>query len=80
MDKMDFLNYLKHEYQEYCVIPSIEYQKKREKREFINGLMKGSRFFGVSFDDLEEIVQSQSSLCFDSLEEMLEIPTYIRMR
>ncbi|WP_305838333.1 hypothetical protein [Photobacterium leiognathi] len=62
------------------MIPSIEYQKKRERREFINGLMKGSRFFGVSFDDLEEIVQSKSSLCFDSLKEMLEIPTYIRMR
>ncbi len=32
MDKTDFLNYLKHEYQEYCVIQSIEYQKKREKK------------------------------------------------
>ncbi|MEZ8104080.1 hypothetical protein [Vibrio cortegadensis] len=78
MRNAEFLEYLKSEFQEYCAIPISQSQHKSEKKQFINGLMKASRFFGVSFDDLNEIIKSQPQASFHGFEDMLDVPTYIR--
>lgn len=74
--KSEFLALLKSEYELYCSMPSSSVQIKNDKKQFINGLMTASRIFGVSFEELKEIIYSDS---FDSLsDERLDIPPFIR--
>ncbi|ANO34292.1 hypothetical protein BCT86_13830 [Vibrio breoganii] len=76
-NKQAFLDLLSEEYQQYLAIPSTQWQKKRENKQFIRGLMTASRLFGISFDELSEIVGCDSNQAL-SIEDMLEVPTYIR--
>ncbi|MFA0157635.1 hypothetical protein [Vibrio sp. 10N.261.46.A3] len=76
--KVELLALLTQEYCDYCEIPVSEVEKKREKKSFINGLMTASRVIGVSFDELNEIVGANTESKFESLDDKLAIPTYIR--
>ncbi|BAC94586.1 conserved hypothetical protein [Vibrio vulnificus YJ016] len=76
--KAELLALLTQEYRDYCEIPVSEVQQKREKKSFINGLMTACRVIGISFDELNEIVGVNTESKFETLEEKLEIPTYIR--
>ncbi|MEJ2763715.1 hypothetical protein VV869_06995 [Photobacterium sp. MCCC 1A19761] len=78
MEKTEFFDYLRHEFQEYCAIPLDHTAAKLEKKQFINGLMKASRFFGVSYDELNDVINSQPKYSWASLEAILDVPTYIR--
>lgn len=83
MGKSDFLIYLKDELNQYSCIPDNNPQAKSEKKQFINGLMRGSRFFGVSFDELKEVTdngvktQVNEHATFKK-EDLLNIPEFIR--
>ncbi|WP_045401125.1 hypothetical protein [Vibrio hyugaensis] len=76
--KAELLALLSQEYFEYLEIPASEAQQKREKKSFINGLMTACRVIGVSFDELNEIVGANTASKFESLDDKLAIPTYIR--
>ncbi|MGF1724893.1 hypothetical protein [Photobacterium nomapromontoriensis] len=76
--KADLLALLVKECHEYCLIPTSEEQKKRDKKSFINGLMTASRIVGISYDELNNIVEAMPKSTFASLEDKLAIPTYIR--
>ncbi|GHA10779.1 hypothetical protein [Oceanisphaera arctica] len=83
MQKTEFLGYLSVEFQEYCQIPSEDIQEKQEKKQFINGLMKAARIFGVSFDELTAVVKSEQpdagpSFSVSSPEDIIKVPAYIR--
>ncbi|TFH89106.1 hypothetical protein [Vibrio ouci] len=76
--KAELLALLSQEYCDYCEIPATEVQQKREKKSFINGLMTACRVIGISFDELNEIVGANTASKFESLDDKLAIPTYIR--
>ncbi|MFW1429250.1 hypothetical protein ACEWBX_22710 [Vibrio parahaemolyticus] len=76
--KAELLALLTQEYSDYCEIPASEVQQKREKKSFINGLMIASRVIGGSFEELNEIVGANTESKFESLDDKLAIPTYIR--
>ncbi|HCG7189822.1 TPA: hypothetical protein NJ329_004522 [Vibrio parahaemolyticus] len=76
--KAELLALITQEYGDYCEIPASEVQEKREKKSFINGLMTASRVIGVSFDELNEIVGADTEPKFESLDDKLSVPTYIR--
>ncbi|OCH36615.1 hypothetical protein [Aliivibrio fischeri] len=70
MKNAEFLDYLDTQFKEYRNSPSAG--SKKEQKAFINGLMKAARIFGVTFDELEQVVKSNLS------EDYLDIPTFIR--
>ncbi len=85
MEKIEFLDYLSVEFKEYCQIPSDEPQVKKEKKQFINGLMKAARIFGVSFDELNAVIESEKRNAghthpLFNPKDFIDIPTYIRNR
>lgn len=69
MDKSEFHAYLRNAFQRYNQIPTINRDEKREMKQYINGLMTTSRFFGVSYEDLKDIVDSEANY---------DIPTFVR--
>lgn len=60
MKQSEFLSYLSNELDLYYQIPSTYMQVRFEKKQYINGLMKASRFFGVSLDSLKEVINRES--------------------
>lgn len=76
--KIELLTLLKQEYQDYCLIPEREHQQKRDKKHFIKGLMTASRAVGISYDELNEIIESNPKAQFRDLDEKLSIPTFVR--
>lgn len=76
--KSELLALLNKECHEYCLIPTSEVQHKREKKQFINGLMTAARVMGISYDDLNDIIEAMPEPKFNSLDEKLTTPTYIR--
>ena len=81
MDNTDFLDYLTTEFKQYHSIPTQETQARRDKKQFIAGLMTASRFFGVEYDELQAIIdnaQHKGAPLFTTLDEMLAVPAYLR--
>ncbi|WP_194435709.1 hypothetical protein [Vibrio fluminensis] len=76
--KAQLLAIITQEYGDYCEIPASEVQQKRDKKSFINGLMTAARAIGVSFDELNEIIGTNTKSKFKSLDDKLAIPTYLR--
>ncbi|MCG7496414.1 hypothetical protein MHO82_06035 [Vibrio sp. Of7-15] len=76
--KSEMLALLNKECHEYCLIPTNDIQHKREKKQFINGLMTASRVMGISYDELNEVIEAMPKPKFSSLDDKLAIPTYIR--
>jgi len=81
MGKAELLVYLRGELNQYNRI--INSQTKREKKQYIDGLMKASRFFGVSYEELKEITDSElkehiNSLTMSGDDDLLDVPTFIR--
>ncbi|HCH0793139.1 TPA: hypothetical protein NKO85_003829 [Vibrio parahaemolyticus] len=74
MNKEAFLKHLVEQFEEYHNIPSSLVGEKISKKQFINGLMTASRFFGVEYEELESVIPK--SLADD--EELLYIPKFIR--
>lgn len=63
----------------YSSIPASEQQQKRDKKCFINGLMTACRVVGISFEELNSIVESMPQQTkFKDIDEQLSIPTYVR--
>ncbi|WKE65427.1 hypothetical protein PVT67_17440 [Gallaecimonas kandeliae] len=85
MSEQEFLAYLKNELHQYSLIPAQDGPRKREKKQYIKGLMTASRFFGVSFEALEEVVGTtlkplDGGMDSTAREELLDIPTVIRKK
>lgn len=89
MEKKQFFEYLHNEFIHYQQIPSHQIQEKKEKKEYINGLMKASRFWGVSFEELQDVISSKkmdinpSEMHYvDNVKPLryLDIPAFIRNR
>ncbi|EIV8651628.1 hypothetical protein CGH02_23905 [Vibrio parahaemolyticus] len=75
----ELLALLSKECGEYSSIPESEQQQKRDKKSFINGLMTACRVVGISYDELNTIVEAMPKQAkFKDLDEQLAIPTYIR--
>ncbi|WP_210447463.1 hypothetical protein [Vibrio crassostreae] len=56
MRKNDFLNYLSTQLDMYQQLPVTDINRQNETKIFINGLMTASRFFGISYSELQEII------------------------
>jgi|GEM_PF-2868728 len=83
MDSKTFLDYLRQEFEQYRQIPSYECEQLREKKAFINGLMTSAKIFGVSFEDLQEVVSSEAVnkvkvVPLSENDSILDVPTFIR--
>lgn len=77
--KSELFALLSKECVEYSEIPTSEYQKKRDKKNFINGLMTACRVVGISFEELSVITESiPQQPKFKNLDEKLAIPTFVR--
>ncbi|EJL6980270.1 hypothetical protein V5H21_15330 [Vibrio cholerae] len=79
--KEELLALLSKECDSYASIPDSEQQKKRDKKHFINGLMTACRVVGISFEELNTIIeQMPKKPIFKDLDEQLSVPTYVRNR
>lgn len=84
MEKSEFLSYLKDVINQYNLMSDFEGIKKAEKKQYINGLMRASRFFCVSFEELKAVVDQSETVeqsydeSFVGTKEPLEIPTFVR--
>ena len=77
----DLLTLLTQECELYSAIPVEEHQRKRDKKHFINGLMTACRVVGVSYGELNLIVeQTIKPIPVEDSEEQLSIPAYIRQQ
>ncbi|EID0723913.1 MULTISPECIES: hypothetical protein [Vibrio] len=77
--KSELLKRLSQECGEYCSIPESEQQVKRDKKNFINGLMTACRVVGISFEELSAVTDSMpKEPKFRNLDEKLSVPTFIR--
>ncbi|KIP65096.1 hypothetical protein SN11_26170 [Vibrio harveyi] len=77
--KEELLALLTKECRLYSSIPASEQQQKHDKKCFINGLMTACRVVGISFEELNSIVESMPQQTkFKDIDEQLSIPTYVR--
>lgn len=74
--RTELLIFIEQQFNEYRLIPKKNTQEKSEKKAFINGLMTAARIVGISYDELNVIVEST---CIEREEsDDLSIPAYIR--
>ncbi|EPM4287936.1 hypothetical protein ACTJ28_003699 [Vibrio alginolyticus] len=77
--KEELLALLTKECELYSSIPATEQQQKRDKKCFINGLMTVCRVVGISFEELNAIIELMPQQPkFKDIDEQLSIPTYVR--
>ncbi|PQJ61767.1 hypothetical protein [Photobacterium angustum] len=77
--KENLLTVLKKECKLYLSIPEYEQQQKRDKKNFIYGLMAACRVVGISFEELNSIIESMPQPSkFKDIDEHFAIPTYVR--
>lgn len=83
MPKTEFLTYLSHELIQYNLIPNTDRTVKHAKKQFINGLMTASRYLGVSFEELQTMIDSQPSIEIEQsllagIDTYFDVPTVMR--
>ncbi|EJL6264632.1 hypothetical protein ATY35_19800 [Vibrio cidicii] len=77
--KEELLTLLSKECELYVSILDSDEQKKRDKKHFINGLMTACRVVGISFEELNSIIEQMPKRpIFKDLDEQLSVPTYVR--
>ncbi|HGH6027970.1 TPA: hypothetical protein AB5H75_003926 [Vibrio mimicus] len=77
--KEELLTLLSKECELYVSILDSDQQKKRDKKHFINGLMTACRVVGISFEELNSIIEQMPKRpIFKDLDEQLSVPTYVR--
>ncbi|WP_394142900.1 hypothetical protein [Vibrio chagasii] len=76
----ELLAFIEEEFQKYNLMPIDNSQAKRDKKEFINGLMTAARVVGVGYDELNLIVKSTTRGGVKSIEYDLSTPAYIRQK
>ncbi|OED65907.1 hypothetical protein A165_00920 [Vibrio tasmaniensis ZS-17] len=76
----ELLAFIEEEFQKYSLMPTDNSQAKRDKKEFINGLMTAARVIGVGYDELNLIVKSTASRGVKGIEYDLSTPAYIRQQ
>lgn len=74
MDKQVFLDYLREQFDDYQATPVSRMSEHAEKKQFINGLMTASRFFDVSYEELQALAPKE----VEGKTDFLDIPTYVR--
>ena len=74
----ELLAFIIREFREYRLIPITDTAHKRDKKQYIHGLMMAARVIGVSYDKLNAIVEAEPVMDLQSHEDELSIPTYIR--
>ncbi|SDH91486.1 hypothetical protein SAMN04488136_13576 [Vibrio xiamenensis] len=77
-EKQVFLAYLKKVQLEHTLIPKRDLAQRREHQQFIHGLVTAATLFGVSSSELNAIVKPVSDSQFESLDDKLSVPTYLR--
>lgn len=80
--KNRLLDMVSKELEEYMSMPTGTLSEQ-DKKQFINGVMTACRIAGISYSELEEVVQlegaeSQDPLPSRTSNESLHIPTFIR--
>lgn len=83
MKKTEFLTYLSNEFRQYHLMPEADSVVKGEKKQFINGLMTASRYLGISFEELQTVIDSQPRIeieqaLLSSIDTYFDVPTVIR--
>ncbi|MGF1694350.1 hypothetical protein L4C54_01605 [Vibrio lamellibrachiae] len=83
MEHSKFLSYLADELHQYRQIVDTKTEEKNEKRHFINGLMTSARFFGISYESLQHVIDNQLKQHINELTnadtgELLDVPAFIR--
>lgn len=76
----ELLAFIEEEFQKYNLMPIDNSQAKRDKKEFINGLMTAARVVGVGYDELNLIVKSTTRGGVKGIEYDLSTPAYIRQK
>ncbi|WP_240205276.1 hypothetical protein [Vibrio sp. CyArs1] len=77
--KEELLALLVKECELYTSIPASEHQQKRDKKCFIGGIMTACRVVGISYQELNSIIESMPKQPkFKDLDEELSTPTYVR--
>lgn len=87
--KQDFLNHLQKSFREYFATIKTTGLSENKTKDYINGLMEAGRIFGISFDELQQILtqeQNRFKLHESELKEEsknnnqkdLNIPAFIR--
>nr|WP_086939883.1 hypothetical protein [Thaumasiovibrio occultus] len=72
MMKFEFFAHLQESLTRYNTIAQEDTLEKQAQKQYVNGLMRASRFFGVSFEELEAIIQHNPA------GDYLDIPAFIR--
>ncbi|OCH69559.1 hypothetical protein A6E00_08580 [Vibrio diabolicus] len=73
----ELLTLIEQEFIDYRGIPMSDSQRKHEKKQFINGLMTAARVVGITYDELNVIVEAHPPASLHN-EDELSIPAYIR--
>ena len=76
--RTELLTLIEQEFQEYRANSLHDSQLKRDKKAFINGLMTAARIVGISYDELNAIVESTSIKNEQESKSDLSVPAYIR--
>lgn len=76
MNNSDFIKFLECEFLQYQKL--TDHSERQEKKQFINGLMTASRFFGVSYHELNAVVDVYRKENMQR-DDYLDIPTFIRL-
>ncbi|PHX06552.1 hypothetical protein [Vibrio splendidus] len=66
MNKANFLDYLSVQFDIYNQLSDKATQN--EAKQFINGMMTASRFFGVSYPELQAAIPSELKLCNEEVD------------
>lgn len=74
----ELLTLIEQEFIDYRGIPMMDSQRKHEKKQFINGLMTAARVVGITYDELNTIVEAHPPASIQYHEDELSIPAYIR--
>jgi hypothetical protein len=87
-NKQDFLDHLQTSFRDYFTTDKNAPLEKAKTKSYINGLMAAGRIFGISFDELQQIITTEQTRVNSNVTELvkaepedtddLEIPTFIR--
>lgn len=85
LEKRKFLAYLSNEFKRYHLIDDGLSQDKLKQKAYLNGLMQAARFFGLSFDELQKVIDIEQQIALKTsttssvnVKPDYEIPAFIR--
>lgn len=84
-NKQEFLDYLQASFSEYFADISQPAVERAQTKSFINGLMVAGKIFGVSSEELQQVLAQEQNPTVRATaqpefegSDLIEVPTYIR--